>query len=178
MKATIAIVASFVASLVPIPTVGQPAGACLRTTSDDPFFGVWRPGWYGGEGLAVALSDDDGRWFSPVREKLFWWSSGYRVGAESSLKIQIKNLAHGEMTASVSAPTNAYLGELAQDIESKGEAVLYKTTGSFEDDKWLMLVAVEMPDPGCWQITGEYLGQKLTFVVETVAAAVPSANAQ
>jgi hypothetical protein len=30
---------------------------------------------------------------------------------------------------------------------------------------WTMLVAVEFPSPGCWEITGEYLGQKLSFVV-------------
>jgi hypothetical protein len=169
MKATIAVVASFVALLAPIHAFGQPAGVCPRTMADDKFFGAWRPGWYGGEGLAVTLSDHDGRWTSPVREKLFWWSSGYRLGTEASLKIEIRNLTRGQMTASVSAPTNAYLGELARDIESKGEAILYKTTGSFEDDKWVMLALVEIPDPGCWEITGEYFGQKLTFVVETVA---------
>jgi hypothetical protein len=82
------------------------------------------------------------------------------------------------MTATVSTPTNAYLGELARDIESKGEAILYKSTGSLEDDKWVMLVGIDIPDPGCWQITGEYLGQKLTFVVETVAATIPSGTAR
>jgi hypothetical protein len=32
-----------------------------------------------------------------------------------------------------------------------------------------MLVAVEFPSAGCWEITGEYLGQKLSFVVEAAS---------
>jgi hypothetical protein len=28
-----------------------------------------------------------------------------------------------------------------------------------------MLTGVYMPTPGCWEITGEYKGQKLRFVV-------------
>jgi hypothetical protein len=27
---------------------------------------------------------------------------------------------------------------------------------------------VDFPEPGCWEIFAEYLGQTLTFVVETV----------
>jgi hypothetical protein len=29
-----------------------------------------------------------------------------------------------------------------------------------------MLVLVEFPSAGCWELTGRYLGQELTFVVE------------
>jgi hypothetical protein len=39
-----------------------------------------------------------------------------------------------------------------------------------------MLVAVEFPSSGCWEITGEYLGQKLGFVVEVSAAAAQSST--
>jgi hypothetical protein len=28
-----------------------------------------------------------------------------------------------------------------------------------------MLVGVYVPTPGCWEITGEYRGEKLSFVV-------------
>ena len=40
-----------------------------------------------------------------------------------------------------------------------------------------MLVAVELPVAGCWEITGEYLGQKLSFVVEVRADDPPSDGA-
>jgi hypothetical protein len=150
--------------------LAQPANDCPRTTSQDPFFGSWRPGWYGGEGLAVTLSED-GVWSTTaqgaaIAEKVFWWSSAFRLGTESSLKVEIKNLMAAPMTARISKPTNAYLGEL----ERLNESELYRVTGSFEKDKWVMLVGIDFPDPGCWQITGEYLGQKLTFVVKTVRA--------
>lgn len=42
------------------------------------------------------------------------------------------------------------------------------------DDKWqegwLMLAGIEFPSPGCWDITGKYLDQSLTFVVQTIAS--------
>jgi hypothetical protein len=31
-----------------------------------------------------------------------------------------------------------------------------------------MLVGIDFPSLGCWQIAAEYLGQSLTFVVKTV----------
>ena len=101
-----------------------------------------------------------------ISVKLAWWSSAFRPGTESNLKVEIKNLGGGPMTARVSEPTNMYLGSLQGLSNSELEAALYAADGSL--GKWRMLVGVDFPDPGCWQITGEYLGQKLTFVVETV----------
>jgi hypothetical protein len=31
---------------------------------------------------------------------------------------------------------------------------------------WAMLVMVEFPAIGCWELTGEYKGQTLSFVVQ------------
>jgi hypothetical protein len=39
------------------------------------------------------------------------------------------------------------------------------------DSSWengAMLAGIDFPSPGCWKLTLEYLGQSLSFVVETV----------
>ena len=35
-------------------------------------------------------------------------------------------------------------------------------------DRWRMLTGVDFRGAGCWEVTAAYLGQTLTFVVETV----------
>ena len=164
MKPSTIVLASLV-SLAQLPVLGQSEASCPRTTAHDPSFGAWRPGWHGTEGLAVQLGSDRvwgtlGHGFR-ISQKVFWWSAAYRLGTESELKVHIESLTGGPMTARVSDTTNAHLG----DLERLSEPELYATSGS--PDKWLMLVGVAFPDPGCWRVTGEYFGQKLTFVVET-----------
>jgi hypothetical protein len=126
--------------------------------------------WYGGESFAVLLPPD-GFWPTTafgarIAVKTFWRSAAFRLGTESMLKVEVENLRGGPMTARVTRPTNAYLGTLSELSESEREAILYETAGS--RGKWTMLVGIDFPDPGCWRGNGEYLGQKLTFVVETV----------
>jgi hypothetical protein len=79
--------------------------------------------------------------------KLFWWSLGFEPGMESNLNVDIRSLNGKPVRAKINKPTNAH-------SESLGG--------------WTMLTGIDFPDPGCWQISGEYLGQILTFVVETV----------
>jgi hypothetical protein len=38
-------------------------------------------------------------------------------------------------------------------------------TNAFPGPAGAMLTGVYVPTPGCWQITGDYEGQKLSFVV-------------
>jgi hypothetical protein len=111
--------------------------------------------WYGSEALAVSLPKD-GIWPTTARGaliavKLFWWSAGFRPGMESNLSVTVRELAGARVSAVVSKPTNAY-------AESLGG--------------WTLLTGIDFPEPGCWEITGKYLGQELTFVVETVRANV------
>ena len=40
-----------------------------------------------------------------------------------------------------------------------------RTTNALGDPYDAMLTGVYMPTPGCWEITGAYKGQKLSFVV-------------
>jgi len=128
---------------------------CPRTLGSGEVLGKPFPSsdrWYGSEALAVILKPD-GLWrgmgpSNNYRDKLFWWSLGFKPGAESNLKVTGKRLDKDAPPANISRATNAH-------AESLGG--------------WTMLVMVEFPSSGCWQITGEYLGQKLTFVVEARA---------
>ena len=40
-----------------------------------------------------------------------------------------------------------------------------RATNAFPGPAAAMLVGVYIPTPGCWEITGEYKSQKLSFVV-------------
>jgi hypothetical protein len=107
--------------------------------------------WYGSEAFAVQLSPD-GTWPTTapgarIAVKLFWWSAGFKPGMESNLTVTLKELNGAAAAPIVSRPTNAH-------AESLGG--------------WTMLTGIDFPDAGCWEITGRYLGQKLTFVVETI----------
>ena len=107
--------------------------------------------WYGSEALAVQLPPTV-TWptTSPgalIAVKLFWWSAGFRPGMESNLNVTIRELSGAEVTAVISKPTNAHAASLGG---------------------WTMLTGIDFPQPGCWEITGQYLGQSLSFVVETV----------
>lgn len=109
--------------------------------------------WYGSESLAVQLPPS-GTWPTTapgalIAVKLFWWSAGFRPGMESNLSVTIRELSGAAATAVISKPTNAHAASLGG---------------------WTMLTGIDFPQPGCWEITGKYHGQRLTFVVETVRA--------
>ena len=139
-----------------VPLVGAfaaEAGACAwtRGTSQAPSKSFPpSENWYGTEKLAVILPRG-GTWrgLGPThnfRDKLFLWSKGFEAGSEKNLKVTGVRLDADSPPAVISKPTNAY-------AESLGG--------------WTMLVLVEFPSAGCWQITGEYMGEKLAFVVQT-----------
>jgi hypothetical protein len=35
-------------------------------------------------------------------------------------------------------------------------------------ENWTILTGIDFPSAGCWEITGEYFDQSLTFIVETI----------
>jgi hypothetical protein len=107
--------------------------------------------WYGDEKLAVLLKAG-GRWrgMGPdrsYRDKLFWWRQGYDGTAEPTPKLIV---------------TGRRLDGDAPALAIPG------STGANHPDfgGWAMLVGVEFPVAGCWQVTGEYGAHKLTFVVD------------
>ena len=82
----------------------------------------------------------------PVLIKTFWWSSdwpGMREEQEPALTVVATRL-DGPGTITTDDATNAAADSLG------GEA---------------MLVGIEFPTPGCWQLAAEYRGAVLSYVV-------------
>jgi len=112
--------------------------------------------WLGTEKLFIAIRKSGEVWgwgphepgqedqVQPLTTKTFWGSLdfNYREEYPPKLKVTGKRL-DGEAPPLLTLPaTNAFPGPAAA-----------------------MLVGVYVPTPGCWEITGEYKGQKLSFVV-------------
>jgi hypothetical protein len=114
--------------------------------------------WYGTEALAVRLSSD-GIWrgMGPehrYRDKLWFWRRGYSPREEPQPRLTIEGVQLGDATKTdrlrIESATNAFGPGWAR-----------------------MLVGMEFPSPGCWQVdvTYEYLAirQNLTFVVDVAS---------
>jgi hypothetical protein len=149
--------------------------ACPATTTDDPLFGTSLPGWYGTEALAVQLSSPATWPTTPpghlIGQKLFWRSSGFQPGTESELEISIRSLDGAPITGGLWSATNAYV-PLEQRGASPIDAQVMLSEMQRSPERWRMLTGVDFPEPGCWEVTATYLGQALTFVVETVRGGV------
>jgi len=146
----------FAAALVWASPAGTEENAnCPKTVPSADLLGKPFPSsdhWYGSETLAVILRPD-GIWrgMGPkhnFRDKMFWWSFGFKPGSESNLTVTARRLDSSSPPADISAATNAGAPSLGG---------------------WTMLVMVEFPAAGCWEISGDYLGQVLSFVVEVRA---------
>ena len=101
--------------------------------------------WYGEPGLWTALPKD-GSWGQlAIGEKFWWWSEGFDVAEDETpdLVVTARRLDGDSPTYQVSDATNGY-------------------HPSFH---WAMLIGVELPSPGCWEITGQYSDHELTFIL-------------
>ena len=101
--------------------------------------------WYGTPVLWTALPED-GTWGQLARgEKFFWWSADYVLQDEPmpGLTVTGRRLDADATNFTTSDATNAS----------------HKSFGT------AMLVGIELPTPGCWEITGAYQGENLTLVV-------------
>ncbi len=144
---------SFALLITPLTSSGAPE-ECERTTaSSTEIVETWpqADSWFGSKALAVILPHN-GIWptTSPghsISVKLFWWREGFEPGSEANLLVQIERLDEGLNDAEISSPTNA-----------GGESL----------GAWTMLTGINFPSAGCWEVTGKYLDDKLTFIVETV----------
>jgi len=122
------------------------------TPSIDGPFDPWPHGaWYGSNALAVLIRAD-GNWIGMgaehnYRDKQWWWSADYDGRTEQNLGLVV--------TAR------------RMDNESIVADISQATAGSRDDWRGpVMLVGVEFPTTGCWEIRGEYRGQVVTFVVK------------
>lgn len=138
---------------------GQVPGTCPVTKPPHPAFVPPAPHpvketsrfWLGTNTLWTSLSED-GIWSgivssSGTRNKFWWWREGWEYDTdlkanEAGLIITARRI-DGE-APEVRAPrvTNAMIG-----------------TG------WAMLLMLEIPTSGCWQITGNYRSEYVTMVV-------------
>ncbi|HKE45416.1 MAG TPA: DUF6174 domain-containing protein [Steroidobacteraceae bacterium] len=105
--------------------------------------------WYGSESLAVRLPPDGSWWGSGPKDgyrgHMYWWSLGYARGDESNLTVKGRRL-DGD-----SAPARVLPTRIAWDPSFESRA---------------MEVDISFPSAGCWEITGRYLGQTLSVVVD------------
>ena len=110
--------------------------------------------WFGTEKLWTQLGAD-GIWkglphYTPddptFRQKLFWWRQGYDVQAEPYPKLKIT----GKRLDSSAPPV------LLADHASNGWQ---------QPEKPFMVVGINLPTLGCWEITGQYQDAQVTYVV-------------
>lgn len=144
-----------VATLGLIGALGLPlavAGECPvtwdhRNLPGEPY-GL--PGyWYGSEKLAVRLPEN-GQWNiedsnNRISYRQLWWALDYKPFMEKDLKVTISEYNEEEVLVEASPITNALIGNV-----------------------WYMMVGTALPGLGCWEVSGEYHGETLSFVVEAV----------
>lgn len=116
--------------------------------------------WFGSESLAVVLPEN-GIWSTTadgalIAVKLFWYSVGFQPGMERDFTGRIDRLDDGPNDAVLTRATNAGLA----------------------NGVWTVLTGIDFKSAGCWRVTGNYRGQSLEFVVETVPHAELSAGQQ
>lgn len=113
--------------------------------------------WFGTEALA-ATAPRDGTWVTTapnavIAVKLFWWSAGFQPGMEHNLSVTMTDLFDPERSIDIGPATNA--GDV-------------NMIGGEAGGRWAALVGIDIREAGCWEVKGEYLGQTLTFIVETI----------
>jgi hypothetical protein len=110
--------------------------------------------WFGTPKLWAALPTS-GEWrglrgYNPTdlsyRQKLIWWRQGYDWRAEPrpTLVVTGRQLDASEPPLEISNPSNGYNEQMKSSF---------------------MIVAADFPTLGCWEITGDYKGDKLSYVV-------------
>lgn len=107
--------------------------------------------WHGHERLWTMLGGD-GRWAglprneNGFRQKVFWWSPGFdgRIESQPDLMVIGRRLDGPESFIRPSPATNAH------HVDFGG---------------WTILTGIDVPTTGCWELTGMYRGQSVTFVV-------------
>jgi hypothetical protein len=102
--------------------------------------------WYGTPALWTSLRLD-GTWNGlpyhdgAYTQKVFWWSHGYDW--QSPLTLTGRRIDGSAPPLGASRATNAFADDIGSSI----------------------LVGVEIPAAGCWEITGDLKGVSLSFVV-------------
>jgi hypothetical protein len=98
--------------------------------------------WHGTDGLWTWLEADG---TARRSDKSFWWRDGYDWRTEPSPRLLVtgRRLDAAAPAVSIADATNGFRDDI----------------GAF------MLVGLELPTGGCWELTGHYRGQRVRFVV-------------
>ena len=112
--------------------------------------------WFGTDNLWTALRKSGEVWYwaprkpghehevQPLTKKTFWCSVNFNYKEEYPPELKV---------------TGRRLDGDAPPL------LTMQTTNAFPGPAAAMLSGVYVPGPGCWEITGDYKGQKLSFVV-------------
>lgn len=139
---------------------GAATNACAVTRPDPAFVApspypatappLYQADWYGSEALWTMIDRDGEVWPFPTGadgfvQKTFWWSlewAGWTNDPEPAITV-VGTRLDGPGTFTSGPGTNAFREDFGQ----------------------AMLVGVEFPTPGCWQITATYRDAVLSYVV-------------
>jgi hypothetical protein len=115
----------------------------LWTDIHEPMVWLWAPHQPGHE-----------QEVQPLTAKVFWWRVGYdwRTEPQPYLTITGKRL---------DGPAPPLMVMTRQRPDGSVAQATHAIMGNFV----AMLTGVYVPTPGCWEITGDYRGDKLSFVV-------------
>jgi hypothetical protein len=142
-------------ALLLVLMIGAPVrtdNSCRATPPPVPAFippAPYSPAPLGDHAFLVGTNDLwVGVWNQPwqgLRHKVWWWRPGFDGAGEQSPALAI----------------------LLREVSSNIAVALNTpaTNGSFDGES-KMLVGIDFPTPGCWQVTGTYGGHTLSFVTE------------
>jgi hypothetical protein len=138
----------------------QPPSSCAVTIQSTPAFFApppypqsapgFRSFWHGSQALWTMLGEG-GTWHglprnpNGFRQKVFWWSPGFDGRIEPRPKLSVVGRRLDGPESFVAGPaTNA------RNADFGG---------------WTILTGIDVPTPGCWELTGTYRDRSLTFVI-------------
>ena len=162
-----------------LPDASAPPSCPITKRPDPPFvppsaFPSTPPGapggafWYGTNHLWT-VANADGSWGGlrnangGYENKSFWWSAAFKVNEEPQPALQI---------------TGRRL-----DAPAEGARVGTATNAGAADIGSAMLTGVTLPTSGCWELTGRYREQELSFVIwipdpDATPAAAPQSSSE
>jgi len=136
-------------------TADEKSSVCMVSKADPSLSnvqGLSTRSWIGSESFAASIPPS-GVWYGmgpehDFSDKLFWVAEGFKPGLESDFSLTGRHLYIDAITPIISEPGNARSSDLGG---------------------WAILVGVGFPATGCWELTGSYQGQSVTFTVNVIS---------